>query len=1354
MKKKSKKIRGEKIIVLFEILLAVSIAITTSYFIHESAVSLVNSDLNNDVNDESKIAELAIVLGFFGKIIFGEKGIVSALESSDLQNGAYTCLKTKNNSICQEFPASECNSNCQANCVPTGRNLVSQCLIGTCYDKDEGTCSTGSPKQACEDHSGQWFSDQYGNIQECKKGCCIRGENANFVTEQQCAASAAGLGIVKNFKPETNNELSCIQQSKTQEQGACVFESEFENTCKFTTKANCLTLGGGFYSGYLCSTAELQTNCKPQATTSCINEKDEVYWFDSCGNRENIYDANKVKSFNNGKVLSKNESCSLGTSSNAFSNKNICGNCNYLLGSTCGLKESGDSIYGNSICKDLRCKDENGAVRQNGESWCAYQGAIGIDKGVGTTKDKQPLFRSIDVVGSRNFRKVCIDGEVRIDPCADYRNEICVQADTKAGSKTFSSAACRINRWQQCLEYNTQIQTDNNPNGITIEQRNTKCTENSDCFIKSVNLGKGFSFGMCAPKYPEGFDLSDTNSGSGAEAICSFASQKCTEVWVKDVGGSWECVANCQCHTTKFSEQMNDLCISLGDCGTKANVRGEVTYNSKVFRSNNVKKLGKDVTLKGKGWFPADYVSALKKYSDYENSPNKFAAPGNLSAFYGSLGIPEGLGSAQTPTDPAAALGSIGMIAGMTGILLVALSYTGVALGAGAAAFFAGAASVTGAHVGSAAVGAAVAANPGMVAAGGALAGAAIGFAVVSMLIQFTGIGGAIGEEGAYALMAAGAVAGAIIGANIAAGTSALAGMGPLGAFAAAALTFAIVIIIAVVVFIIIEAILGAGDIKKVTYTFQCQPWQAPLGGKDCNKCGKNELPCGKYECQSLGQTCQFINEGTGQEACVDVSPNDVSSPIINPLQSVLTQGFSYNDVSDSGFKIKSNENDGCLKSYQTLIFGIGTNEASYCKFEANHTASFEEMESDLGGSNLFLINHTQIVQIPSLDSLGIPGYDPERKADYSLYLRCQDKSGNANVNEYVVNFCIKPGNDLTPPVVTGQEPTYNWLKYNSTDIKASVFTNEPSDCKWDKLDTGYEQMQNNMTCKNGLDEQELLGWRCSSTFPITANDNSFYVKCKDQPWLMDTPSGQQIIVDDKINASELDNVDQDILNAINNPATINTTGKQRNAMSTSYLLSFKRTQSQLNIDYLKPDNQTIVSGVEPVSVKVEVKTSGGVDGKSDCQYQIRSERYLPLTGDTFVPPRVSEHSIILQLFNGEHWLYAKCWDNAGNIAEKTTRFGVEIDTTMPIVTRVYNSNGLNVITDENAECTYSPSNCEFSFENATLMDGSELIHTTRFNANSIYYVKCKDKYGNAPGGCSIVVKGVDLKPEIQGSGV
>ena len=79
-------------------------------------------------------------------------------------------------------------------------------------------------------------------------------------------------------------------------------------------------------------------------------------------------------------------------------------------------------------CRKLKCTDEDGNERQNGESWCVYDSFIGDGK---------------DTVGSRHWKRMCIEGEVKVEPCADYRGQLCAQSVIEEGEKTFSIAYFR-----------------------------------------------------------------------------------------------------------------------------------------------------------------------------------------------------------------------------------------------------------------------------------------------------------------------------------------------------------------------------------------------------------------------------------------------------------------------------------------------------------------------------------------------------------------------------------------------------------------------------------------------------------------------------------------------------------------------------------------------------------------------------------------------------------------------------------------------------------------------------------------------------------------------------------------------
>jgi len=1252
--------KDKKIIleVSFQIIIMIGMTFAFSYFMHESLESQ-KIIYEAKKRDYGKYGIILKIMGFAGKMIFNEKSFVSALTEEEARKGAFTCLKDKEGKICQTaYTESECSAKCAGECLPARPEEISACSLGTCYNPGDGKCDLGTPKELCEEKEGKWFNDASGNIQECKQGCCVLGGDAYLGTAKQCERDASIRGLKKDFRPEANTEISCIALAETQEEGACVFQEDFENGCKFTTKLGCLqTIKGKFYSGMLCSNPELKTRCKSQQTVKCAENKDEVYWYDSCGNRENIYDANKVKSFNNGKILDKSESCSLNSGSNPFANQGKCGNCNYLLGSICGKKTSNEKLSDGNfdfVCKDLSCIDKDGKKRKHGESWCEYQGAIGVDKN-----------RGADTPGSRDFRKTCINGEIKIDACADYRNEICVESQTNLpdGGK-FSSAACRVNLAYTCYGYNQK-------------GKQGQCEKNPDCFIKKVDISKNFKFDFCVPKYKPGFDLE--TRGEGAETICKIGSQNCKVIYVKEFNfltkqGEWKCKANCECEKAAFAEKMNDFCMSLGDCGAQANYQGTLGENYKV---KNSPKLGNT------------YLAGIKRYADEKQFKGQFAQPGE-KFFSGELGIPGILGSAQTPQDETAAMRKmLSLPLGAIGTVLPAIAATHA--GAGILS-----------HVGLAfnpAGPEAAGINPSLSATGGAIAGAAIGFAVTAMLLDLTGVGRGLSPIITYSLLVAGAVAGAIILAN---------GGAILGVVSIVPIVGWIIAAV-VIVTIIYFSLIGIGKVKKITVSFTCQPWQAQTGGQNCQKCGQDGFPCSKYACQSLGQTCQYINEETGNPECIAIEANDSSAPEIRAMKELLPSGYT-GEESDLGIKIKSKSQDGCIQeTFQAIPFGAQLNEPGQCRMEFNHTNSFDEMEDfDLSGRSMFLRNHTIPLIIPSVESLGLEGFDPNSKIDYNIYIRCQDKSGNKNEKEYNINFCIKQGPDTTPAIVAGKEPFSDTIAFNSTDVNATIFTNEPAECKWEISDTDYNLMGNSFECANDIEDRKLQGWACNSVLPIKNNENKFYVRCLDQPWLK--------------GANE----------------------SARNPNKESYELKYKRSSSSLKIDSASPDNETLIFAAEPASVNFNVATSGGLDGTSRCTYTL---------GDTTDEFRygawTNSHRQNLQaLFSGEYEIPIKCEDIIGNTVEKNLKFAIKIDAEAPRVSRVYKQNGaLVVITNEEASCYYSLDNreqCLFDINNKTIsqdMSGQEFIHNLASGENDKIYIKCKDKLGNYPGECSIIIK-------------
>ncbi len=588
----------------------ITMTLAISYFVHQSSEGIA---IKQDVKgtETLKTGMGLLILKIVNKFLWTEKSLVSA------QDLIQTCMKTKDGRTCMGYASGQCAANCEESCLPSAPETIAGCTIGTCYDSIEGTCVAGATKKLCEEGLGTWFDDPNGNVPACKKGCCLIGNDAKFSTERECSRASELLGIERNFKADIASEAGCLALREPKVEGACVLGKDSltqKNLCKFVTKESCGLMKGEFREGILCSNSELETNCQRQARSGCVEGEDGIYWFDSCGNKENIYDANKAKSFNDGKVLGKSESCSLSSGNNPVAKKGTCGNCNYLAGSVCGNKTATqklDDNLQNFVCKDLSCTDENGVRRAHGESWCDYQSSIGVDDAAN---------RATDVPGSTHFRKICWRGEIITEPCQGFRKYICVQQDAISNGRTFSTAACKINTWQECLYYNQ------------VDDGLKQCNENKDCFIKGVYVGSKFNFNICAPRYPPGFDLEE--NPEGAVVGCGIGTQSCTVVYVKTLAHGWTCKQNCNCESAQFTEQMNDLCMSLGDCGASVDVNGRMSTEG--------------YSISGAPPLGSNYLNGISKYKN--PVPDKYAVPGNLTSF--ALGIPGDVGAAGELKNP------------------------------------------------------------------------------------------------------------------------------------------------------------------------------------------------------------------------------------------------------------------------------------------------------------------------------------------------------------------------------------------------------------------------------------------------------------------------------------------------------------------------------------------------------------------------------------------------------------------------------------------------------------------------------------------------------------------------------
>ncbi len=173
---------------------------------------------------------------------------------------------------------------------------------------------------------------------------------------------------------------------------------------------------------------------------------------------------------------------------------------------------------------------------------------------------------------------------------------------------------------------------------------------------------------------------------------------------------------------------------------------------------------------------------------------------------------------------------------------------------------------------------------------------------------------------------------------------------------------------------IAVIVIWGFKKTAEETVQYSCFVWDAPLGGNDCDKCNQGSLPCTEYMCKSLGQSCELINKGTGEEKCVWLNKDDVRPPEIRPWNdALLNSDYKYKEDTaisppDRGVFIRYKE--GCIQAFTPFKFGITLDEPARCKISPDRKRTFDEMSLSFGGSSTAKYNHSMEIVLPSKESL------------------------------------------------------------------------------------------------------------------------------------------------------------------------------------------------------------------------------------------------------------------------------------------------------------------------------------------------------------------------------------------------
>jgi len=1025
-------------------------------------------------------------------------------------------------------------------------------------------CSVNVPQAACEGDGNSTFydPDNCAGIQYCELGCCELGNNFVFTTIKNCEKLIEeyypALNLDEVWNSGIDDEFTCINQKSKFDEGCCV---DYEYGCKWMAKNICVSSseqgydgGPGFYKDMYCSNPNLKCNCEAQYEKGCIEGEEDVYWFDSCGNKESVAE-----------------------------------DCDYLKGNMC-IEKGGDAS-----CSDLNCKEvvktpeflymnphynELGIVdgMKHGESWCSYE------SGAGAYYDRP---------GSRHYRHVCFMGVELVEGCRDFREEICLQSGV---TMEFPD---------ESFEYIESNCIDNEIYGSLILQN-----------ISLVPKGQ---------KFWEG----------DVENICDGGNSECAVIWVKeDKTKSWECDHNCHCEKQSTVDALSYFCKSKGDCGDDWNVLNEYADEGlKIDWSGTSKGDTPDVQSNAE-------IEDWKKYGIFAGLRDMM----NNSDFTLSFSEPE-----------MAAL-KFDKINAITGFLAVYLFGTSIALlsRAGWHSFW-GMWGTTFSSI-----------TPGTTIL------TVFSEGVATSTSQF--VTSIFGMVIALTMIAYGIVKGEVITVieGLAMGIGCI--FGPFGCA------------IGAVIGLVIGIILGQSEVSEKNLEMECGSWQAPLSGVDCEECANdarynnyyfdNPILCSEYRCKSLGATCELINEGTSEAKCIDMSPNDVIAPVITPWKEVVEeQGYSVEPLMGApcgGFYVEPK-----IKPLTKFTLGIKTNEPAKCRYDFEHTESYNEM-TNYFDQDYFTYEHNLTKLYPG-------------GKDYNFYVRCIDAKGNEDVCEYAIQFSILDEPDFTAPVIefTSIE-NGGYVANGLNETPLILYLNEQANlCKWSKQDINFDEMiEENLFfcgCYDGSGE-ELCEY-------LDENNMFIYDTFKCVGLLKD-------IIDEQVNTYYI---------------------------SCEDLAGNKNDNYKFELIGTKP--LSIIS-VEPLpgtyyqsSILLRAVTSGGAEnGYAVCSYDegLWGAKEFFTTG-------TNVHMQEQNLSKGTYEYEISCSDVAGNVASGETEFTIDVDTYAPKFVNIYKSGGvLHVMTDEISTCEYS-----FDEVDWDMMTGSMTIDHTLVISKGVYYVRCYDVYGN-----------------------
>jgi len=435
---------------------------------------------------------------------------------------SFVCAE--NNGCCLLTDAGDsCRYTTESNCVDVFFSgalceNTDSCRTGCCVSSEGCFEETGA--YTCDLNSGDFFDGQEcSSLSACQMTCCKVGSDYSFMNAGECQAliDEYGSDVIGSYS--ASDEAACEELEDQEQTGCCVTTSG----CSMVTQAECGSSsynseGFGFFENEYCDSVSsyladkdyvAQDYCACEVTGNvCDEDALNVVEQDSCGNYGSVIEScdypDEVCIENNGVA-----ECSAGSCSFSLSDKLIPYN----------------PLWQNDF--------------KNMESRCLYEGPAGNYQ---------------DLPGSRHYVVRCLSGEIVLEPCVDYREQVCVDDYVD----NFD--------WAECIS-------------------NTVYSDEE--LVTTVPIGADWD----DESLIDTCGLDDSSPGEAGRVNCYAIYGKGT------VDFRWECDANCFCQRKPWAMLMAEYCKSRSDCGNDKNLLDQFTEgNFEMHRSQSV--LGGYATVK------------------------------------------------------------------------------------------------------------------------------------------------------------------------------------------------------------------------------------------------------------------------------------------------------------------------------------------------------------------------------------------------------------------------------------------------------------------------------------------------------------------------------------------------------------------------------------------------------------------------------------------------------------------------------------------------------------------------------------------------------------------------------------